>query len=345
MTLTTTYPYALQRYQGRATRYTCPACQKSHCFTRYLETATGDLLDNAYGRCDHEINCGYHRSPYKDKSLKSLPCLPSWHSSTTQMRAGSTPTTGLSPLEVYTIPAEVLELSVQPIHYQDNALAKLLRKHFGVGDADDLLRRFQLGTSAYWPGACVFWLIDEHGRVRGGQVVLYDETGHTIKTPYRHTRWVHTAQVERYQRLGMPVPTWLADYTQYGQKSPCLFGLPQLATAPACQPVALVESAKSAMLAAFYMPQFVWLATMGLSNLTEERLRPLKGREIWLYPDAGALEKWSQKADSLRRLGYNIQISELLEKKVTPIEREAGLDLGDFLLREWCEYPPSWDAR
>lgn len=345
MTSTTTYPYTLQRYQGRTTRYTCPACQKPHCFTRYLDTATGELLDEGYGRCDHELNCGYHRSPYQNKPLKSQPCLPSWTASTPQPGAGPTSTTWLAPPKVYTIPAEVLELSMQPSHYKGNALVKLLRNQLGVGDADSLVRRFQLGTSAYWPGACIFWLIDEHGRIRGGQVVLYDETGHTVKTPYRHTCWVHTAYTERCQQLGMPVPSWLADYTAYGQKSPCLFGLPQLPSAPAGQPVALVESAKTAMLAAFYMPQFVWLATMGLSNLTEERLRPLKGREIWLYPDAGALEKWRQKADNLRRLGYDIQVSELLEKEVTPAERKAGLDLGDFLLHEWRGYPPSLDAR
>lgn len=344
MPSTTTYPYTLQRYQGRATRYTCPACQKPHCFTRYLDTATGELLDDAYGRCDHELNCGYHRSPCRDKPLNPLPCSPSWPASTTQPGSGHTSADWLAPPKLYTIPPEVLESSMQPGHYQNNALVVLLRNQLGVGDADGLLRRFQLGTSAYWPGACVFWLLDEYGRIRGGQVVLYDETGHTVKTPYRHTRWVHTALTERYQQLGIPIPTWLADYTTYGQKSPCLFGLPQLRTTPAVQPVALVESAKTAMLATFYLPEFVWLATMGLGNLTEERLRPIKGREIWLYPDAGAFGKWRQKADSLCRLGYNIQVSELLEKQVTPTEHAAGLDLGDFLLREWRGYPPSWDA-
>lgn len=99
------------------------------------------------------------------------------------------------------------------------------------------------------------------------------------------------------------------------------------------------------MLATFYMPEFVWLATMGLGNLTEERLRPLKGREIWLYPDAGAFEMWSQKAASLRRLGYQIEVSNLLEKAVTPAGRQAGLDLADVLLHEHPGYPPSWDFK
>ena len=47
----------------------------------------------------------------------------------------------------------------------------------GHGVADELLSRFQVGTSAHWPGAGVFWLIDARGRVRNGQVVLYATPG------------------------------------------------------------------------------------------------------------------------------------------------------------------------
>ena len=344
---TTTYPYTFQRYQGRATRYTCPACQKPHCFTRYLDTATGELLDDTYGRCDHELNCGYHRSPYQDKLPKRLAAAPHYGQADTRLATGANHSLQFALPAVHTIPTAILEASVQPGHYRANALAILLRKHFGLGDADELLRRFQLGTSAYWPGGCVFWLIDEQGRVRGGQVVLYDETGHTVKiNGYRHTCWMHTALTRRYQRLGMPVPTWLINYNNTdGQKSPCLFGLPQLTTAPVGQPIAIVESAKTAIIATYYMPEFLWLATMGLGNLTEARLCPLKGRQIRLFPDAGAFEKWNQRAADLHRLGYQMEVSDLLEKVVTPAGRQAGLDLADVLLHEHPGYPPSWNLK
>ena len=347
MLQTSTFPYTLQRYQGRATRYTCPSCKKPHCFTRYLDTVTGELLDTPYGRCDHELNCSYHHSPYQAKPPKELVAVSELGKAGTIRPATETnQSLWLTPPAVHTIPTTIFEASVQPDYYRVNALATFLRKHFGLGDANELLRRFQLGTSAYWPDACIFWLIDGQGRVRGGQVVLYDETGHTVKiNGYRHTCWIHTALTRRHQRLGMPVPTWLVDYNTYGQKSPCLFGLPQLATAPANQPIAIVESAKTAMLASYYMPEFLWLATMGLGNLTEERLRLLKGRKIRLYPDAGAFEKWNQQAMALRRLGYQIEVSDLLEKVVTPAGRQAGLDLADMLLHEHSGYPPSWDPK
>lgn len=43
------------------------------------------------------------------------------------------------------------------------------------------------------------------------------------------------------------------------------------------------------MLATPYFPRYVWLATMGLSYLTPDRMEPLRGRRIVLYPDVGCL--------------------------------------------------------
>lgn len=335
--------FILQPYAGPKSRITCPACATSRCFTRYLDTDTGELLPDEYGRCDRETNCGYVLSPYTRPAGGGLSYAsaaergegPPERPPPTRLRAAT-------PAPVVSIPSDVFSASLA--HYDRNALAKLLRQHFGLGVADELLRRFQLGTSAHWPGACVFWLIDEQDRVRGGQVVLLDETGHTVKQPRRHTTWAHTALAAASQRRGQAPPTWLADYEAHGQKSPCLFGLPQLAAAPATQPVALVESAKTAMLATPYLPGYVWLATMGLSYLTADRLAPLRGRRLVLFPDAGALDKWQARADELRRQGFDVQVSDGLEKMATEEERAAGLDLADVLLREWPGYPPDWDA-
>jgi hypothetical protein len=341
--VTTTHRFTLQPYVGPKSRTTCPACAKPRCFTRYLDTTTGELLPDEYGRCDREANCGYHRNPYhRDAGGLSyavatergerLPTGPRLVCGTAAPR----------PAAVVSIPAEVLTASLA--HYERNALARLLRAHFGLGVADELLSRFRLGTSAHWSGACVFWLIDEVGQVRGGQVVLYDESGHTVKQPRRHTTWAHTALARACQSRGHAPPAWLAEYEAHGQKSPCLFGLPQLTTASASQPVALVESAKTAMLATPYLPRFVWLATMGLSYLTPDRLSPLKGRRIVLFPDAGAFSQWQAKADELRQLSFDITVSKKLENLATEAERAAGLDLADVLLREWPGYPPDWDV-
>ncbi|MGI4761958.1 MAG: DUF6371 domain-containing protein [Janthinobacterium lividum] len=248
------------------------------------------------------------------------------------------------------IPSEIVAASLK--QYQHNMLARLLREHFGCGVAQELFERFRLGTSVFWPGACVFWLFDEQGRARGGQVVQYDETGHTVKFERpdgrkdRRARPIHVALLESHRRRNATPPTWLTAYAADGvPKSPCLFGLPQLALALEHQPVALVESAKTAILASPYLPQYVWLATMGLGMLTEERLSPIKNRRIVLFPDAGAYPRWNERATILRRKGFDITVSGGLEQCVTEEERRTGLDLADVFLREWRGYPPNWDEQ
>jgi hypothetical protein len=345
MPFTTAYRYRLQRYAGPKSRTTCPDCNQPRCFTRYVDTDTGELLPDEYGRCNRETNCGYQLNPYTRPANGGL-------SYAMAIERNDLPTTYAAPRPARVAPIMPAVLSIPPAvfratigYYESNTLAQLLRQHFGLGVANELLKRFQLGTSSYWPGACVFWLIDEQGRARGGQVVLYDETGHTVKHPHRHTTWAHTALAHTHEQHGQPLPTWLTEYTAHGQKSPCLFGLPQLANAPAGKPVALVESAKTAMLATPYMPDYIWLATMGLSYLTADRLEPLRNRRIVLWPDAGALDKWQGKAAELRTLGFKVQVSDELEKMLTPDELKAGKDLADVLLEDWPGYPPSWNDK
>jgi hypothetical protein len=341
MPSSTAHRYKLQPYAGPKSRSNCPACGKPRCFTRYLDTQTGELLPDQYGRCDREANCGYALNPYTRPPCGGLSYATATErgEQTPQAFPRLAPRVALAP--VLSIPVDLFTASLN--HYERNALARLLRQHFGESVADELLRRFQLGTSTYWPGACVFWYIDEQGRVRGGEIVLYDETGHTVKKPDRCITWVHKALSSACQRRGEALPSWLAEYETHGQKSPCLFGLPQLTTASPEQPVALVESAKTAMLATPYFPRYVWLATRGLTSLTSDRLEPLRGRRIVLFPDAGALKQWQAKAKQLRQFGFDIQVSDELEKLATDEERSAGLDLADVLLREWPGYPPNWD--
>lgn len=332
--------YRLQPYAGRKTRHPCLACGVSGTFTRYLDTLTGDLLPDAYGRCNRADRCGYSLSPY----ARAADGGPSYATATERGERFTTPPPPRllappAPAPVLPIPDDVFTASLG--HYDRNALADVLNRHFGPARADALLQRFQVGTCAYWPGACVFWLIDERDRVRGGQVVLYDATGHTVKTrsdgiPYRHTTWAHTALAAAHRNRYQSPPAWLTEYQQRGQKCPCLFGLPQLATIPPTAPVALVESAKTAIVATAYLPQYVWLATMGKSYLTADRLAPVRGRRIVLFPDAGALtgpDGWQAKADKLRAAGFCLTVSDKLERTSTDAQRKAGLDLADVLLQ------------
>jgi len=363
--------YQLAPYRGPATRATCPACGKAKSFVPYLDTKTGEALPEPYGRCNREANCGHHLSPYhagpSGMSYARQAYLDDVYQRERSARKESTPPyrinskfTNRLPMPapnarpILSIPDEVFTASLG--HYDRNQFARLLRRHFGMGVADELLARFQVGTSsALWPGATVFWYIDEHGRKRGGQVVLFDEQGHTVKQPRpggavkRCTNWVHTALAIRCQRQRIPVPDWLTAYTKQAEKSPCLFGLPQLLTAPPTQSVAIVEAPKTAVLCSGYpgFSSFVWLAVGALSYLNAERLAPLRGRNVVLFPDLSTggkvFNEWNRKAGELKRIGLNVAASNYLETRATDEQRAAGYDLADYLLEGWNGYPPAWD--
>lgn len=255
--------------------------------------------------------------------------------------------------EVVSIPEEVLAQSLG--HYDRNQFAWLLRRHFGSGLADDLLKRFAIGTSGRWPGACVFWYIDEQQRIRGGQIKLFDETFHTVTYVVKdgekrsRTTWVHSSYAQRCNEQKVPYPAWLTAYLDERndvQKSPCLFGLPQLVTAPPDKPVAIVEAPKTAVVATPYFPGFVWLAVGALSYLNADRLAPVRNRKIELFPDlskdGSAFDRWNRVAGDLLAQGFAITVSTYLEDNATEPERAAGADLADFLLEQWNQYPPEW---
>jgi hypothetical protein len=255
--------------------------------------------------------------------------------------------------QLCTIPEDVFKLSLD--HYERNQFAQLLSRHFGNIVADELLKRFNIGTSGRWPGACVFWYIDEWHRIRGGQIKLFDDTFHTVKYVIKagekrsRTTWVHSSYARRCDELNKPYPAWLTAYLDEEndvQKSPCLFGLPQLLNADISQPIAIVEAPKTAVICTPYFPGFIWMAVGALSYLNTERLAPLRGRRIVLYPDlskdGSAFDRWNRVAGELLAQGFDITVSTYLEDNATDDERVAGADLADFLLEQWQDYSSQW---
>ena len=60
------YRYQLEKYNGMKTRYTCPSCEKSKKFTRYIDTHTNEYVGNVVGYCERINKCGYH---YKQNNI------------------------------------------------------------------------------------------------------------------------------------------------------------------------------------------------------------------------------------------------------------------------------------
>ena len=69
----------------------------------------------------------------------------------------------------------------------------------------------------------------------------------------------------------------------------------------------------------------------GKCGPTSERLSSLKGRKIIVFPDIDAFKDWQQKIFTFPHL--DIRISRLHEDNATPADREAHIDLADWILK------------
>ncbi len=96
--------------------------------------------------------------------------------------------------------------------------------------------------------------------------------------------------------------------------------------------MAIVESEKTAIIASAFMPDFIWLATGSLNNLSADKCAVLKGRKVVLFPDLNAFDKWSAKAKELAHI-TSFLVSDLLERNASDAERRDGLDIADYLLK------------
>ncbi len=212
--------------------------------------------------------------------------------------------------------------------YEQNTLVFFLNLLVGESVTKQIIARYFIGTSRFWPNATIFWQIAKGGdptkRIRSGKIMQYniiDSANSFIgkdckrnKNNLPPIKWVH--------RLFK---------TDTYNLSQCLFG-EHLLTDDLSKPVAIVESEKTALIASAYLPGFTWLAAGALTNLTRLKCEVLKGRRVVLFPDLNGFELWTTKAEELSTIAQ-VTVSDLLERKGTEADRKSGLDLADYLIR------------
>ncbi len=284
-------------------KYACPACGIKGKFRRYVDTCTGEQVADEVGLCDRSDNCKYHLTP-KEYFLMT---------GKNPFSSVATPAKKREPVpeqEPSFIDTSLLQASLS--RYAENNFCRWLCSVFGERKAFELTMAYQVGTSKHWPGSTVFWQRDKGERIRRGKIMLYDGSGHRVKKPFNHITTVHSLM-----RLPLPQP------------EQCLFG-EHLLFVDQVRPVAIVESEKTAIVAAGFMPEFLWLATAGKSNLSREKLKAVQGRRVVLYPDLGAYEKWREIVKGMP----GVTVSDILERRASEADRVDGLDIADYLLRE-----------
>ena len=322
--------YTLEPYKSPSTRHTCPNCGAPRQFARYINTETREYLAEHVGRCNREQSCTYHYTPKQyfhdhpefDNFKKDRINLV--HPNPTRLQVPSPAEKGFRD-EVSFQNQKIARLIPYPIfqsslsNYKTNHFITFLSSIFDPTTVTHLINTYFIGTSKNWTGSTVFWQIDCHGNIHDGKIMLYDPAnGRRVKQPYNHITWAHSALK-------------LKDYNL----QQCFFGEHLLKLHPEL-PVSIVESEKTAIMASVYFPQFIWLATGGKHGCKWTTLQVstvLTGRHITLWPDIKAYDVWKLKALELAKSGLQVSISSLLEQVATESEREAGLDIADYLIR------------
>jgi hypothetical protein len=172
-------------------------------------------------------------------------------------------------------------------------------------------------------GGVIFWQIGKDDYVNDGKVMYYRPDCHRDKA--RHPSWV-SYMLSRRQKTPL---------TGAGARH-CLFGTHLLAERRDVTTVAIVEAEKTAFILSQHYPQYIWLAAGGLTELTPQKLFPLRHHRIVLFPDTDpdqtAYTRWYTVAQEARRLyGLDIHVSSLLERRATAAQKQAKIDLVDFL--------------
>ena len=263
------------------------------------------------GRCDHESSCGYHYTP--KQFFADHPDLkpgPDWRYD--HVPCHSEP----KAKNLSFIPDSMVTRSIR-FNY-DSDLVTFLRTVIDPVVLEGLIDDYKIGVTK--SKATIFFQIDVQGRCRTGKIMMYNpETGHRIKDPDVPGRvtWVHSMM----KKAGMLPESW--------ELSQCLFGEHLLPLYPD-KPVGLVESEKTAVIAAGLMPKFLWLATGGKSGLNE-RLNVLRGRKVIAWPDVDGFQEWTDKLTGFE--GLDITVSPLLQQVATPEDFAAHIDIADWLVR------------
>lgn len=309
-----------------------PNCGRKR-FKRYRHNETLEYFpDPSVGRCNREDSCGYHRTPRQYYEANGIKYNPLDYQNTAPPPPKKTPT--------YIDFSFVDKAKIRPL---SNYFVDYLRRIFQDELTNYLVDKFNLSPAKRWEGSNIFWQIDEQNRVRTGKIMLYNKlTGKRVKEPKSHVSWVEFEA------------KWKHFTVEY-----CFFGLHQIAK-DFTNIIGIVESEKTAVLMTAIYPNITWLASGGM-NLSITKFEPLEGRGIILFPDAGLgkggrgtpFEVWSEIADTLEMLGFDISVSNLVENIATEEQRKKGYDLADYLIKTDSSglalaegnYPIIWDVK
>lgn len=301
--------YKLKKYSGH--KDICPSCgQRS--FTPYVDDE-GNILNVNVGRCDRESKCGYHCTPKQYFAEHPDINREDWRDSKPRYINFDE-----IKKELCFISMSLIDRSISGV--KDSSLQEFFKTHMQKADSDLLdwsAEEYKVGVTK--DGATIFPQIDVEGRCRTAKIMCYSTTtGHRVKDYTGAIDWIHS----RMKKSGDLPTDW--------KLTQCLFGEHLLTKHPE-QPVAVVESEKTAVICSAFIPNYVWVATGGKSQLNA-RLNVLKGRKVIVFPDSDGYEEWNTKIKEFGSL--DIIVSDLLELNATKEQRKRQIDIADIVIED-----------
>ncbi len=312
------YKYHLLKYKGPQSRLRCPSCGRKQCFAPYVDD-NDQIIGEEYGRCNHESSCGYVKyppsEPYEPYHPKQGRVFSRRHSAldAESHRARKSPQPA-SPL--CTIPQDIVAKSIS--HNYHNDFVFFLCNNFPEDAVQKAIDEYRIGvTKAH---DTIFYQLDHEGKCRTGKIMKYNrDTGHRIKDESAKLpiTWVHSL----LKQQGVLPQNW--ELTQ------CLFGEHLLKKYPD-KIVGLVEAEKTAVICSILIPECVWVAVGGKTQLGD-KVDILEGRQIIAFPDIDGHDKWKEKC--AERPYLNIIVSDYLQREATDEDIANGAYIADLLLR------------
>ena len=318
------FRFTLERYRGRGSRYACPQCGRKYSFTRYVDTENNTYVAENVGKCNRLDKCGYHYTPrqyFLDHPwLNERP--QHLYNSSPQPRPKPQPQPRTEPSQE----AENRGFGLMPRTLVERSLAldcdykRWLRSVAGEDAAARLISDYKIGgciDEATGLDAAVFWQEDIDGGIRTGKIMNFDPTtGKRLKGEASVVSWAHSL----LRKEGALPEGW--------ELRQCLYGEALLARRPR-DVVALAEGPKTAHIGSLLMPDMVWLATDSMMGLSHERLQPLAGRRVVLFPDEGrGFREWSERIVPIAQsVGFDYIVSDFMER----IAPNTGGDIADLL--------------
>lgn len=200
--------------------------------------------------------------------------------------------------------------------YKKNNLYTYLRKRFGAQQVNRVMQEYEVGSSNHWPNSTIFWFKDSYQRYRGGMIIQYGIDGKRVRIPFNHNTYVHKAMKMKDYNYNM-----------------CLFG--EHLVPGSSKTIGIVEAPKTALIASIVWPEYLWIATNGLTTLQPYFLTPLEGRDIVLFPDKQPDEfndntirikdYWEKKIPDISKICKSVNIFNSL------FDEKEGTDIADLI--------------